>query len=72
VATDDPRIATGLPAVPVAGSNASASTLWAQQHATYPPRPGNEVEILIDGQAAYGEIAAAFDQAKKFIYSTTA
>ena len=27
-------------------------------------------EILIDGQAAYGEIAAAFHSAKKFIYLT--
>ena len=44
-------------------------TVWAQ-HGTYPPRQGNEIRILIDGQAAYGEIAAAFHRAKKFIYLT--
>jgi hypothetical protein len=40
---------------------------WAKK-GTYPPRPGNEIEIFIDGQAAYSEIAAAFRNAKKFIY----
>ena len=45
------------------------STLWAQK-GSYPPRPGNEVQILIDGQAAYSAIASAFHQAKKFIYLT--
>jgi phosphatidylserine/phosphatidylglycerophosphate/cardiolipin synthase-like enzyme len=44
-------------------------TLWAQQ-GYYPPRKGNEIKILIDGQVAYQEIAAAFRQAKKFIYLT--
>ena len=43
--------------------------LWAQ-HGSYPPRQGNEIRILIDGQAAYGEIAAAFHGAKEFIYLT--
>ena len=45
------------------------STLWAQK-GSYPPRRGNEIQILIDGQAAYREIAAAFNKAKKFIYLT--
>ena len=31
---------------------------------------GNEIQILIDGQAAYQEIADAFKKAKKFIYLT--
>jgi phosphatidylserine/phosphatidylglycerophosphate/cardiolipin synthase-like enzyme len=42
---------------------------WAKT-GSYPPRPGNELQILIDGQAAYGEIAAAFHRAKRFIYAT--
>jgi phosphatidylserine/phosphatidylglycerophosphate/cardiolipin synthase-like enzyme len=47
----------------------TSSTLWAQ-NGSYPPRKGNEIQILIDGQAAYGEIAGAFHNAKKFIYLT--
>ena len=47
----------------------ASPTLWAQ-HGTYPPRQGNEIRILIDGQAAYSEVAAAFHSAKKFIYLT--
>jgi len=47
----------------------TASTPWAKE-GSYPPRSGNEIQILIDGQAAYGEIAAAFHSAKKFIYLT--
>ncbi len=47
----------------------ASTTLWAQ-HGTYPPRPGNEVAILIDGQAAYKTISDAFHTAKKFIYLT--
>jgi hypothetical protein len=43
--------------------------LWAQQ-GSYPPRQGNEIKILIDGQAAYEEIADAFKKAKRFIYLT--
>jgi phosphatidylserine/phosphatidylglycerophosphate/cardiolipin synthase-like enzyme len=43
--------------------------LWAV-NGSYKPRQGNDVEILIDGQAAYSEIAAAFHRAKKFIYVT--
>jgi phosphatidylserine/phosphatidylglycerophosphate/cardiolipin synthase-like enzyme len=35
-----------------------------------PPRAGNEIQILIDGKDAYGEVAAAFHSAKKFIYMT--
>jgi phosphatidylserine/phosphatidylglycerophosphate/cardiolipin synthase-like enzyme len=45
------------------------STPWAQ-NGSYPPRQGNEIQIFIDGQAAYGEIAAAFRSAKQFIYLT--
>jgi phosphatidylserine/phosphatidylglycerophosphate/cardiolipin synthase-like enzyme len=44
-------------------------TLWAQ-HGSYRPRQGNEVEILVDGQAAYNKIADAFHSAKEFIYLT--
>ncbi|MGD0486032.1 MAG: hypothetical protein ABSB94_02460 [Syntrophorhabdales bacterium] len=47
----------------------ASPTLWAQ-HGTYPPRQGNEVQILIDGQVAYREVAAAFHCAKEFIYLT--
>jgi len=47
----------------------ASPTHWAQ-HGTYPARQGNEVRIFIDGQAAYGEIAAAFQAATKFIYLT--
>ena len=47
----------------------TSPTLWTQ-HGTYPPRQGNEIRILIDGQAAYGEVAAAFHRAKEFIYLT--
>ena len=49
--------------------NLPASTLWSQQ-GSYPPRSGNEVEIFIDGQAAYRDIATAFRRARKFIYLT--
>ena len=42
---------------------------WANT-GTYPPRLGNEIQILIDGQAAYREIADAFHRAKGFIYAT--
>jgi len=42
-------------------------TPWAQ-NGTYPPRQGNDIQILIDGQTAYGEITTAFKKAKKFIY----
>ena len=44
-------------------------TVWAQQ-GTYPPRKGNDIDILIDGQAAYREVAIAFHNAKEFIYLT--
>jgi phosphatidylserine/phosphatidylglycerophosphate/cardiolipin synthase-like enzyme len=37
---------------------------------SYPSRTGNEIQILIDGQDAYKEIAAAFHNARKFIYVT--
>ena len=47
----------------------ASPALWAQ-HGTYPPRQGNEIRILIDGQAAYREVAAAFHSAKEFIYLT--
>jgi len=51
----------------------STSPPWAQDpssHYSYPPRKGNEIQILIDGEAAYREISAAFKNAKKFIYMT--
>ena len=48
---------------------APTSTLWSQR-GSYPLRTGNELEILIDGQAAYREISGAFQRAKKFIYLT--
>ena len=50
--------------------NHLTSTLWSQRDGSYPRRPGNEIQILIDGQAAYGAIAIAFHRAKRFIYST--
>ncbi len=55
-------------AVPTGHPEASSGA-WAQSW-SYPPRAGNEVHILIDGQAAYGEIAAAFHAARQFIYLT--
>ena len=36
-----------------------ASAPWSEQ-GSYPVRAGNEIQILIDGQAAYREIAIAF------------
>ena len=42
---------------------------WAQT-GSYPRRPHNEIQILIDGQAAYQEIYNAFKKAKRFIYLT--
>jgi phosphatidylserine/phosphatidylglycerophosphate/cardiolipin synthase-like enzyme len=47
----------------------ASHALWAH-HGTYPLRQGNEVDILIDGKKAYSEIAAAFYNAKEFIYLT--
>jgi hypothetical protein len=38
---------------------------WAKT-GSYLPQAGNELQILIDGEAAYGEIAAAFHAAGKF------
>ena len=43
--------------------------LWSHD-GTYPPRQGNEVDILIDGQAAYKDISDAFHSAKEFIFLT--
>ncbi len=48
----------------------ASPALWATKYASYPPRQGNEIQILIDGQAAYSEIAAAFYSARQFIYLT--
>jgi len=42
---------------------------WAV-NGSYEHRAGNEVDILIDGKAAYGQISDAFHSAKKFIYLT--
>lgn len=47
----------------------AAPQIWAE-HGSYPPRAGNDVKILIDGQAAYSEVSAAMKKAKKFVYST--
>lgn len=47
----------------------ASHALWSH-HGTYPPRQGNEVDILIDGQAAYKLISDAFNKAKEFIYLT--
>jgi phosphatidylserine/phosphatidylglycerophosphate/cardiolipin synthase-like enzyme len=58
-----------LSSIFVVSHNGPTSKLWAQ-HGSYPPRSGNEIQILIDGQAAYREIATAFHSAKKFIYLT--
>ena len=52
------------------GRHASDSTVWAQHEGSYPPRPGNEVQIFIDGQAAYSEVAAAFKSARRFLFIT--
>jgi phosphatidylserine/phosphatidylglycerophosphate/cardiolipin synthase-like enzyme len=43
---------------------------WASTQGSYPPRTGNDVQIYIDGQAAYSDISAAFHRAKEFIYVT--
>lgn len=58
-----------ISSVVVPGPPETASRPWAKS-GPYPQRPGNEIQILIDGQAAYGEIAAAFHRAKRFIYAT--
>ena len=42
---------------------------WAV-NGSYEHRAGNDVDILIDGKAAYGKISEAFHSAKKFIYLT--
>lgn len=47
-----------------------ASPAFWTKHGTYSPRPGSDVEILIDGQTTYKEISDAFHAAKKFIYLT--
>lgn len=47
----------------------ASPTIW-EQYGTYPLRQGNEIRILIDGQAAYKEISDAFHTAKNFIYLT--
>src|SRR5208337_4369495 len=43
--------------------------LWAY-NGSYQPRQGNDVDILIDGQATYSEVSKAFHSAKEFIYLT--
>lgn len=43
---------------------------WSVSQGSYPPRPGNDIQIFIDGQAAFLEISAAFYRAKQFIYLT--
>jgi len=63
----DPSNAGEKPSSTVSAAN-PPPVLWPQ--GSYPPRPGNEVEILIDGQAAYAQISSAFHKAAKFIYLT--
>jgi hypothetical protein len=53
-----------------ASGHLHASQPWAKT-GSYPARSGNELQILIDGQAAYREIAAGFQRARKFIFLTT-
>jgi len=50
-------------------SKMASDALWAAS-GTYPPRQGNEVDILVDGQDAYREISDAFHNARDFIYLT--
>ena len=50
--------------------SAATPTDALAEDGSYPLRTGNDIQILIDGQIAYGEIAAAFHGAKKFIYAT--
>lgn len=47
----------------------ASSPLWSI-NGTYLFREGNDIDILIDGQAAYSEISNAFYKSKKFIYLT--
>lgn len=47
----------------------ASHALWAHD-GTYPPRQGNEVDILIDGEKAYEQISDAFYKAREFIYLT--
>src|SRR5208337_3761800 len=63
------QIWSTLSSVFAVGHQDRSSTLWSQ-HGSYPPRSGNDLEVLIDGQNAYHEIAAAFHRARKFIYLT--
>ncbi|MFI5344806.1 MAG: phosphatidylserine/phosphatidylglycerophosphate/cardiolipin synthase family protein [Elusimicrobiota bacterium] len=61
--------AAGAVSAQVVEAKRPAPQIWAK-HGSYPPRAGNDVKILIDGQAAYSEVAAAMKKAKKFVYST--
>lgn len=54
---------------PAVSAPSAAPQIWSRK-GSYPARSGNDVKILIDGQAAYADIAAAMNKAKKFIYST--
>ncbi len=47
----------------------AAPRIWAD-HGSYPPRPGNDVQMLVDGRDAYSEIAASMKRARKFVYAT--
>jgi len=56
----------------IIGSGSGAAALWAtsRSNSTYPPRPGNTIDIHIDGEDAYKAISDAFHNAKEFIYLT--
>lgn len=58
------RVFADAPAVPP-----PSPSIWAKKGA-YPARPGNDVQMLVDGQASYSEIAAAMKKAKRFLYVT--
>ncbi len=47
-----------------------AGHAFRAKNATYPTRQGNDIDTLIDRQAAHREISEAFPSAKKFIYLT--
>lgn len=47
----------------------ASHALWSHD-GTYPPKQGNEVKILIDGEEAYKLVSDAFNKAREFIYLT--
>ena len=47
-------------------ADGTTDSLWAAGDP--PPRPGNELEVLIDGERAIGEICAALEQARSHVH----